>query len=318
MMDNILPTAPGSSLHILMKQEGTLYHYWMALYRRKSAILLVSLSAAAFAYGVSLALPPVYEAQSTFYVPFASSTALYTADVAVGQVEKAPLMPVVEEKQAGVHLGILQGNEIASAILEKFPDKTQKYLNLNVDFVLSEHFLIDVFVRDRDPQLAAAVANAYPPAYKAFHARSLSARSAMTSRALEEQLAATKNMLAANLQAQQRLRDRNTSPSVAMESLQSEHQRLAALITTLEQNLIEARLQAQHPAVELIVVQRATAPEKPAFPRPILNAVVALILGLVGGCYYALLLEYLSKLRRYRVAQNMDLSPLEAREGHTV
>jgi len=63
---------------ITMTEEATLYDYWLALYQRKRAILMVSLMSAGFAYGISMLLPPVYEAKSAFYMPFIASTPLYT------------------------------------------------------------------------------------------------------------------------------------------------------------------------------------------------------------------------------------------------
>ncbi len=51
-------------------------------------------------------------------------------------------------------------------------------------------------------------------------------------------------------------------------------------------------------------------PVNPTFPRPILNTVVALIFGFVFGCYYALLLKYLSRLRHLKINREMDIAPL--------
>jgi hypothetical protein len=271
-----------------------------------------------FAYWISLVLPPVYEAKSTFYLPVVSSVPPYTADPGAGQMEKAPLMPVTNEKEGGVHLGILKGEAISTAILEQFPSKTRGDLNLNVDFVMSEYFMTEVYVRDPDPELAAAIANAYPVAYKAFHGRSMASRSAFPVKALESQLASIKKSLADNLVAQQRQRDRNVSLSVAMESLQTEYRSLTALLDSTQKNLIEAKLKQENPAVELVLVERASVPAKPTFPRPILNTVVSFIFGLAAGCYYALLLEYIGKLRRYRVERTMDTAPLEAADGEAV
>lgn len=300
-----------------MRDESTLYDYWMALYRRRVAILIVSLSAAGFAYWVSFVLPPVYEAKSSFYVPKPERTPLYTTDPGIGQVTEAPLLPSTGEKEGGVHLGILRGEAISTAILEQFPEKSRRYLSLNVDFVMSEYFLTEVYVRDKDPEIAAAIANAYPAAYEAFHSRAVAKRSDFPVQGLEKQVAAVKKSVNENLIAQQKQRDQNITPSVVMESLQTEYRNLASLLNTLERNLIEARLKQQNPAFELVVVERALTPTKPTFPRPLLNTVAALLFGLAGGCYYALLLEYLSQLRRFRVARAMDLTPLEAIDRET-
>jgi len=293
-----------------MREEATLYDYWLALYQRKLAILIVTLTSTGFAFVISMILPPVYEAKSTFYVPITNSTPLYTVSGSPSQVDRAPLLPISEEKTAGVHLGILKEGVISAEVLKQFPNKSHRFLDRNVDFVLSEYFMTEVYVRDEDPEEAAAIANFYPTAYRNFHMRVISRRSAQNVQSLEKQIALTEQVLFENVSAQQRQRDRNLSVSVAMETLQREHGRLTDLLGALRGNLIESRLEAENPGVEVVLAESALVPKTPTFPRPILNAVVALLLGLALGCYYALLLEYLSRLRNFRIRRKMDATPL--------
>jgi len=294
-----------------MTEEATLYDYWLALYHRKRAILMVTLISAVFAYGISIILPPVYEVNSTFYVPFTASTPLYTVSGSSSQVDKAPLMPIPEEKAAGVHLGILEGEKISTAVLKQFPHKTYRYLSKNVDFVLSEYFMTEVYVRNEDPDEAAAIANYYPIAYRDFHRQTISRRSDLNVQSLEKQIVLTEQLLTENLNVRQRQRDRNLSASVTTETLQMEHRRLTGLLGSLRDNLIESRLEAENPSVEVVLSESAIVPEVPTFPRPILNTVVALVFGFAAGCYYALLLNYLSRLRHLKINREMDIDPLE-------
>lgn len=292
-----------------MTTQSTLYDYWLALYRRRILILVVTLTSAIVAYGVSRTFPPIFQAHATFYIPVVNSTPLYTVPGAASQVDRTPLMPIPEEKAAGVHLGILKGGAISAEILSRFPEKTLRYLKRNVDFVLDQHYMTDVYVRDRDPGVAAAIANAYPVVYRNFHMRAISKRNELAVKYLTEQIQETQSRLAENLAAQQRQRDLNPSLSVRMEDLQFEHRRLTDLLGGLQENLIESKLESENPAVELVVVESAEVPEKPTFPRPILNAIVAGLFGLAVGCYYALFLEYLSKLREFRIGREMDTNP---------
>ena len=282
-----------------MTQEATLYDYWLALYQRKRAILMVTLISAAFAYGISMVLPPVYEAKSTFYMPFTASTPLYTVGGSASQVDKVPLMPVPEEKAAGGHLGILKGERISTAVLKQFPDKTYSYLSKNADFVTNNYFMTEVYVRNEDPDEAAAIANFYPIAYRNFHKQVISERSNLNATAIEKQIALT----------EQRLND--LSASLTIGTVQMEQRRLTDLLDSLRENLVESRLRAENPSVELVLSESATVPTTPTFPRPKLNAVVALIFGFVSGCYYALLLNYLSRLRHLKINREMDIAPLE-------
>ena len=293
-----------------MTEEATLYDYWLALYQRKRAILMVTLMSAFFAYGISMVLPPVYEAKSMFYMP-PTTTTLYTVSGSPSQVDRAPLMPVAEEKAAGLHLGILKGERVSTKVLKQFPHKTYRYLRNNVDFVLSEYFMTEVYVRNEDPDEAAAIANFYPIAYLDFHRQAISQRSDLNVQALEEQIGLTEQLLTENLNTQQHQRDSNLSASVITQTLQMEHSRLIDLLGSLNDNMIESRLKMGNPGVELVLSESAIVPITPTFPRPILNAVVALIFGFAVGCYYALLLKYLSRLRQFKLNREMDLTPLE-------
>jgi ABC-type Fe3+ transport system permease subunit len=45
------------------------------------------------------------------------------------------------------------------------------------------------------------------------------------------------------------------------------------------------------------------------FPLPILNTIVAGLTGLAAGSYYALLMGYLSRLKKARIQRELDWSP---------
>jgi uncharacterized protein involved in exopolysaccharide biosynthesis len=60
-----------------------------------------------------------------------------------------------------------------------------------------------------------------------------------------------------------------------------------------------------------VVVQKAIAPTQATFPRPFLNAIVALLFGFAASCYYALFLEYLNRLKISRIQRNLQNSPLQ-------
>jgi uncharacterized protein involved in exopolysaccharide biosynthesis len=159
--------------------------------------------------------------------------------------------------------------------------------------------MTEVYVRNEDPDEAAAIANFYPIAYRNFHKQVISERSNLNATAIEKQIALT----------EQRLND--LSASLTIGTVQMEQRRLTDLLDSLRENLVESRLRAENPSVELVLSESATVPTTPTFPRPKLNAVVALIFGFVSGCYYALLLNYLSRLRHLKINREMDIAPLE-------
>jgi capsular polysaccharide biosynthesis protein len=81
--------------------------------------------------------------------------------------------------------------------------------------------------------------------------------------------------------------------------------RIDAQIAQAEENLAAALLQAAHATPPIVIVERAIAPTRPAFPLPMLNAVVAALCGLVFGTYYALFVahaERSAQVRKSRIA----------------
>jgi len=92
--------------------------------------------------------------------------------------------------------------------------------------------------------------------------------------------------------------------------LRGEKKTFEDLRVIVERNLIETRLQKEFPTVDIVQTQVARAPKNPAFPIFTLNAIVALLFGFVAGCYNALLLEYLKRLKLDRIRANLDETPL--------
>jgi uncharacterized protein involved in exopolysaccharide biosynthesis len=103
---------------------------------------------------------------------------------------------------------------------------------------------------------------------------------------------------------------RLSSGLLALEVLEDEVEERSATLRDLRKNHAETTLQAEHPPMVVVVVDRAVPPTVPIFPRPFLNGAVALLLGAAASFYYALLLDYLARLRRERVRRTMDRSPL--------
>jgi len=141
-----------------MHGQSTLYDYWMALYSRKKIIFSVSISAMLASLVISFYLPPVYEAKASFFVPANLVVPSYT-DRSSQRLGQSPLKPLPDEKEAGIHVGILKSTDMVEKMHSLFPDKEIGFFRKNVDFVTSPQLFIDIYVRDRDPNIAAAVAN---------------------------------------------------------------------------------------------------------------------------------------------------------------
>ena len=143
-------------------EEQTLLDYWLVLYRRRKSIAVVIISAILVAWILSRVLPPVYEAKAVFFVPMKpDSVSFYTPD-ASQQMARSPLMPSPREDASAAHIGVLKSRAIAQLVHNDFPQKSIGALSRkDVDFSLSNEYMLEVYVRDKDPELAAGIANAY-------------------------------------------------------------------------------------------------------------------------------------------------------------
>jgi capsular polysaccharide biosynthesis protein len=170
-----------------MYAQATLYDHWMALYSRKKIILAVSLLTMVFSLGISYYLPPIYEAKASLYMPINIVQSSFTGDSRQRLAQPA-LRPLPDEKEAGIHVGILKSDDVAEMVHAMFPNKSIGFFKKNVDFSTSPQFFTDIYVRDRDPETAAAIANAYVRVYAQFHSDVLKADSKRAQVVLRKQL----------------------------------------------------------------------------------------------------------------------------------
>ena len=191
-----------------MYAQATLYDYWMALYSRKWIIFLVSISAMVFTLVISSYLPPIYEAKATLFVPANDAASSYTSS-SQQRMAQSVLKPLPDEKEAGIHIGILKSDDMVEKLRGRFPGKEPGFFKKNVDFVTSPQFFIDIYVRDLDPELAAGIANAYVGIYAEFHAGLLRDKAARTQGVLEQQLAEIEKKVAAKTAEISEFKQRN-------------------------------------------------------------------------------------------------------------
>ena len=141
--------------------EKTLLDYWLVLYRRKVAIFIVTISAMVTALILSKTLHPVYEGKAVFFVPKEPDIATFFAPPG-GTIGRSPLAPDPSEDPNAPYIGILKSKAMKNLIQKEFPHKTNMDLSItDVDFTLTDEYMIEIYVRDRNPRLAADIANAY-------------------------------------------------------------------------------------------------------------------------------------------------------------
>ncbi len=178
-----------------MVDEANLAAYFEVLRRRAGVIGLLVVTAVLSSAVLSLLFPKVYEAHSVFYVPGATdAVSLVSGDSPRTLVGRPPL-PAADQQQARSLIGVLRGKDFTRAVNARFPGKSLDALQRDVDYAASREGLLHVYVRDRDPQLAAAIANAYPEILNDFMLRASVGRVTQDRSILEGQLGQMREQL---------------------------------------------------------------------------------------------------------------------------
>ncbi len=207
--------------------EQPLHNHWSDLYQRRWLVLFTMIVASLVAYLFSTSVAPVYQAKTTFFLSSAQPAPQFVAQTP--DAAPRPLLPIADEKTAALDVGILRGRVLLERLSDQVgmaPEALAKAMVVTV----SGEFMIDVFLRDRDPERAAEIANAVPDAYAAFHERSMRERAEVVADAISaslEKLEAEREALLIQLQNTRR-ESVSTADLSALAALQM--RREAALI----------------------------------------------------------------------------------------
>jgi uncharacterized protein involved in exopolysaccharide biosynthesis len=198
-------------------EEKTLLEYWLVLYKRRWLILFVTLSAMITAGVISKILPPLYEAKALFFVPQTPDVVSYLSSSPEKTMTRSPLVPIASEDPHAPYMGILKSRAIAELVQKESHHKTIRDLKKHVDFSLSNEFMMEVYARDRDPVIAAGIANAFVKYFNqllsGYSMPILSKNRAM----IEEQIRNTKERLTKARQALQEFQQEKKVPDLDAE-----------------------------------------------------------------------------------------------------
>lgn len=212
----------------------TLGDYGLAIHRWRWAILGLGLMSMIAAAWLSERMTPIYKATAVFYVPTnAQAPALLDSaqNLAQGVLKSTP-----DEPEAGLIVGVLASDQLRAAVHAHFPARKAETLDRNVVFGTTPQFFTQVSARDRDPQVAAALANRFVAAYRDFHTAQLRAQARWRVAALEDQQEA---LLARLAQAHDKLREGRVSNRILSNGEATE--RLSAQRTEIEAALVQTR-----------------------------------------------------------------------------
>jgi uncharacterized protein involved in exopolysaccharide biosynthesis len=194
--------------------EKTLYDYWMTCYRRRLSILVLMASAVAGTLFIGASLPSIYEARAMFYVPTSATTQRSNAG------ETSIPLPASNQDDAKANIGILKGRDALRAIHAAFPGKSIDALQRDVDFTAGRDGIVHVYVRDRNPAQAAAIANAYAGYFNRFLIEQMQQRSTPKLVALKGRIAEVSRQLQDIVATRRTLGALTGSPSLEGEAFE--------------------------------------------------------------------------------------------------
>ncbi len=147
-------------------EERTLVDYWLVLYRRKLQVALIVLSAVIASLYLSSTLTPIYEARVVTFVPKDPDVVnFYSSDATKTIAPRAPIPPSRKEENAP-YIGMLRSLSVLQRVAQAYSQIPEGRLKRDTDIEMTNEFLLAVYVRNRDPKLAADLANTY---YSAFN-----------------------------------------------------------------------------------------------------------------------------------------------------
>lgn len=211
-------------------EEKTLLDYWLVLYRQRWVISLIILSAMITAGVISIMINPVYEAKAVFFIPQTPDVITYFSPSAKETMARSPLVPLASRKPHSAYIGILKSKAIAELVQREFPHRTIEDLyRKDVDFSLSNEYMIEIYARDRDPLNAAGIANAYVKHFNKLLSEYSMPIWVRNQGMIEEEIKVNKERLSKARQALQEFQQENKSAD-----LDAEIQQLISLKTEFQ------------------------------------------------------------------------------------
>lgn len=254
--------------------EIDLREYVSIALRRKWTIVVTTLGAIAAALAFSFIQTPLYEGEARVLLQPEQAATLFNPQT--GQ-RVDPIRAVQTE------IELLESEPVESAVRERLGAVPE------VDASpVGQTDVIEVRATSPRPARAAEIANAYAQAYIAFKRRSAVESLLAAGREIEAQLT--------DLQAQivsYEARIAAAPGADSAEQLRAERNSLIQQQALFNQKLDQIQVEASLRSGGASLVTPAKTPEEPVSPKPLRNAVLAAILGLLLGAGLAMLREQL-------------------------
>lgn len=236
--------------------DRTLLDYWLILYRRRWIILTIALSAMVTAWVLSTRMDPIYEAVAVFFVPKESDKTTFFAAPS-GTMVRAPLFPEAAEEPHAPYIGILKSWAIPKLVHEEFPNKPIEEIRKDMDWLLTDQFMILVFARDKNPEVAAGIANAYVKYFNQLLGQYSLPAQGQTLDTIEGEIAVNEERLTEATRALERFQLENKTAN-----LEEEAKQLITMRTNFESLLETARIQLNETMKKIVATQRESERER--------------------------------------------------------
>jgi len=130
-------------------------------------IVIIVVSSMITAGAMGFLLPPKYQAKVLFYVVGKPDTISFVTTSGTDDSKRVPLLPVPSEDYQAIFIGFLKSRSLMEAVGEQYK-KTYNEIKKNTDIRMSNEYLMEIYVRDRNPVEAAKIANYFPKALDNF------------------------------------------------------------------------------------------------------------------------------------------------------
>lgn len=156
------------------------------LYRNRAVVYITVGVAVVSSAWLSRVLPSMYQATASFYVPVIQDVFSLTTETG-GTVRAVPAPTVVRDQLRG-YFGILSSRRVATRVAELLPERTLAQIQRGTRFQLTSAGLFRITATDRDPLIAAGIANRYAESFNDLFEEISLPRATRTRRFIEEQL----------------------------------------------------------------------------------------------------------------------------------
>jgi uncharacterized protein involved in exopolysaccharide biosynthesis len=324
-----------------VEDEISLLDYWRVIWKYKRFIGVLFSIAVLSALVFSLISPKIYESTVTIITPRETAgTGLLSALGAIGVSQQNPGMSLPSlSPNRDIFISIMKSRTVAQSLVEQFSlgehykskhfEDAIKSLKGATKISVSKEGVILVKVEDRNPQLAADIANAYTTQLDRLMTRFGTGRAGNQRRFVSEQLVKIQEELNAAEENLRQFQERNRAillgdmansmrlPTAQVPKVGIEMVRLMrdlkvqeAVYTFLTQQLEQAKIGEAQDMPVVQVLDRAVPPVHKSKPKTLLNMALAGAVSLFLGILVAFLLQYI-QCQKQQMA-NRELDPQKA------